>query len=641
MTMSQVVLLVDLQGSVDADEVLAVIPPAPGARHLRRLTDFGARALPAPPEKVPAGEWETLRRAIEAMGQWFQDLVKQGAVTLYVGGQGPLPVFTHLGQVLSRFSGEQHFVARRYGGAWEVIPLSDGPHVTEVEWLDVKTGFATVPSEAAGGVAIYLDTGGRHEPVGSITEAVEAEGTWLSHLVVARTSSPLTVDPNNAASLAREVVTTLSRLPSMFPHAERWMLFVAGPSSFAFMVGRALNPNVYAAIGLTHHHAGRYSLVYDLPDGVHRQRPVRLGGVEVEGFYAFERASFELGPINVLIGPNGAGKSSLVKLFGMLGALVTERLQLWVAKQGRSSSVLHWGPKHTAVMRARVSMKTAANTDWYEFALEPTAEGALAFRDERLIVARDGAAHTRPLPRGRSLFESALLDDSTANDPAAAAFRWLLRGSRTFHVHDTSSLAEIRGVSDASDARALHEDAGNLAAVLARLKRWDPWHYRRILMTLRRVLPFFDDFELRDADDTRVRLNWRHRHQPGDDTLGPHQLSDGSLRAMALYTLLLLPEVERPRVIVLDEPELGLHPAAISLLAALIREASQRTQFILATQSTYLLDQFEPEEVVVVESVGGASSLRRPDAVALRQWRDEFECSVSDHWEMNLFGGIP
>jgi predicted ATPase len=108
---------------------------------------------------------------------------------------------------------------------------------------------------------------------------------------------------------------------------------------------------------------------------------------------------------------------------------------------------------------------------------------------------------------------------------------------------------------------------------------------------------------------------------------------------MALATLLLQPEDDLPRVVILDEPELGLHPYAINVLGALIQKASVYSQIILATQSVNLVDQFQPEEIVTVERERSASVFRRLDPRRLSDWLAEY--SLSELWEKNVIAAGP
>ena len=189
---------------------------------------------------------------------------------------------------------------------------------------------------------------------------------------------------------------------------------------------------------------------------------------------------------------------------------------------------------------------------------------------------------------------------------------------------------------DVYDNRWLKEDAANLAPVLRRLREMDGRSYQRIVDTIRLILPFFSDFEL-EVKYGSLLMNWRERNS--DLVFSASQASDGMLRVMALVTLLLQPADDLPDVLILDEPELGLHPYAVNIIGGLIRAASQNTQVIVATQSAALVDCFEPEDIVVVERDGRSSTFAHLDAESLSEWLKDY--SLSELWEKNVIGGRP
>ena len=150
---------------------------------------------------------------------------------------------------------------------------------------------------------------------------------------------------------------------------------------------------------------------------------------------------------------------------------------------------------------------------------------------------------------------------------------------------------------------------------------------------------FFEDFELEPAGSANrdIILNWRHRSS--DLVSGPHQLSDGTLRAICLISLLLQPREALPCLIVVDEPELGLHPYALDVIASLFRAASHHTQVLVSTQSSAFVDNFAPKDIVVVERNGEATEFDRPNAHKLDAWLEDY--SLDEIWEKNVIGAGP
>ncbi|NTW44738.1 MAG: AAA family ATPase [Anaerolineaceae bacterium] len=205
-----------------------------------------------------------------------------------------------------------------------------------------------------------------------------------------------------------------------------------------------------------------------------------------------------------------------------------------------------------------------------------------------------------------------------------------------YQFHNTSDNARIRQKWDVNDNRFLRDDGANLAPFLLRLREMQPKYYARIVETIRQIAPFFADFVLEPIGNS-VLLQWREKNT--DIIFGPHQASDGTLRVMALVSLLLQPEQDLPLVVVLDEPELGLHPYAINILAGLLQSISTHTQIILATQSMTLIDYFEPNQIIVVDRPNRESLFRRLEEEPLKEWLEEY--SLAELWEKNVLGGRP
>ena len=209
-----------------------------------------------------------------------------------------------------------------------------------------------------------------------------------------------------------------------------------------------------------------------------------------------------------------------------------------------------------------------------------------------------------------------------------------------YHFHDTSDSAPMKQSGALNDNALLRPDGANLAAYLYRLQNQFPEHYKWIADTVRLVAPFFADFQLRPnpLDLHSIQLEWREK---GSDFpfLG-HHLSDGTLRFICLAAVLLQPDELMPATILFDEPELGLHPYAIELLASLMQQSASKHQLIVSTQSVELLNQFEPRQVIVVDRVDEQSTFQRLETDNLKGWLDEY-ASLGELWKRNVFGGRP
>ncbi|MDE2798307.1 MAG: AAA family ATPase [Gemmatimonadota bacterium] len=336
-----------------------------------------------------------------------------------------------------------------------------------------------------------------------------------------------------------------------------------------------------------------------------------LENITIKGFKSIGSIeNLKLGPINVLIGPNGSGKSNFIEVFSFLREIILDRLKDYVDRAGGADKILHFGSRTTEELLIDISFDDIANR--YTIRLRATDTDMLYLSSES------------------DRFWNAHSDSDIRNHPD----RW-----RVYHFHDTSSTSPMRKTADVNDNRYLRSDASNLAAFLYYLHEKHAVAYNLIRRTVQQVTPFFDDFLLQPLalNNDKIRLEWRHKKS--EAYFDASSLSDGSLRFIALATLFLQPESLRPSIILLDEPELGLHPYAIAMLASLVKQASIKTQVILSTQSSLLIDHFQPEDVLVAERVDGQTQFTRLNATRLETWLEDY--SLGQLWEKNEIGGRP
>jgi len=355
----------------------------------------------------------------------------------------------------------------------------------------------------------------------------------------------------------------------------------------------------------------------------------QLSRIVVRGFKSIRRSDLSLSALNILIGANGAGKSNLIEFFNMIQRLLNEHLQRYVSKQGGPDAILHFGRKTTE----RLDCKLSFGDLEYKLALEATHDNRLMFAEEgfRTETGEDislGGGHFETRVSFRDIV------GSTVGQPQPALGTW-----RVYHFHDTSDTAYVKQPHGINDNAYLRPDARNLAAFLYLLRNRHESCYGRIVKTIRLAAPFFGDFHLRPSalNEDVIELEWVERER--DTPFKAHHLSDGTLRFVCLAVVFLQPEAYQPETIIVDEPELGLHPAAIALLAAMMRSAATSRQIIAATQSVEFLNQFNPEDVVVVDRRDGESSLTRLDPESLADWLKDY--SLGELWVKNLFGGRP
>lgn len=364
-----------------------------------------------------------------------------------------------------------------------------------------------------------------------------------------------------------------------------------------------------------------------------------LDYITVKGFKSIRSIEkLELKPINILIGPNGSGKSNLLEVFAFLHAIREGRLQNYVIEAGGAEKVLYFGSKETERIEIEISFLKEVNQ--YSLTLRPSNDDSLYPADE--TVSFWDKEHY-PRPYQESLFSLGNSKEAGISDSRLARTQsWVrarLGGWRRYQVHDTSSSSPLRKTANINDNEFLRHDGANLAAFLHLLQERYPDSFEVIRQTIQRVAPFFNDFNLSPLalNPESIKLQWKHKNS--DQYFDAASFSDGTLRFIFLATLFLQPPSLRPSVILIDEPELGLHPYAVELLASLIRQASKRTQVIAATQSSLLLDQFDPEDILVANRVEGATTIERLRLEPLADWLKEY--SLGQLWEKGEFAGRP
>jgi len=364
-----------------------------------------------------------------------------------------------------------------------------------------------------------------------------------------------------------------------------------------------------------------------------------LDSLTIHGFKSIQSLeNFELKSLNVFIGANGAGKSNLLEVFRLLRSLMDDTLQRDVLRSGGISAFLHNGPKVTQQLYFEVHSGKLE----YSFGLIPSPQEQPILIDEMYFDpdSDDGRFPLGDSPDGRSLLK--VKATGSPLSPLRSALYNALCGLRDYHFHDTSANAGMRLYEIIQDNKELRQDGSNLAPYLLRLREsTEAAHalaYQEILSAARLVMPFFDTFLLdvtAFGEKQKVNLSWR---QKGSDyPMQPYHFSDGSIRFICLATALLQPNP--PSTIILDEPELGLHPSAIALLAELIQDASSRTQLIVATQSPALIDYFGVEDIVVVNRKNGASTFIRLQEKDFTVWLESY--SVGELWRKNVIAGGP
>lgn len=357
----------------------------------------------------------------------------------------------------------------------------------------------------------------------------------------------------------------------------------------------------------------------------------QIFGIEIKGYKSIKDCTLKLNMINILIGSNGAGKSNFISVFRLLQDIIEKKLQTHIAMGGGSNAFLYNGAKFTD----EIAITFHFGKNFYAFKLKPSDDGRLFF-DTESFGYEGGWNHASILGSGHteSKWENGV--GNAINSyvmPILKNEKW-----RVYHFHDTGRSARVKQSHKVHNNAELQFDAGNLAAFLLRLRSGFEKSYINIVSAVKLIAPYFEDFYLQPNDNTDdILLRWKQCGS--DDVFNANQFSDGTLRFICLAVLLLQPSELQPETIIIDEPELGLHPYAISVLAELVKSISQLKQIIISTQSVELLNEFDVCDVVVVDrNEESGTKFKRLNEQELSVWLDD-EYSLGDLWKKNLIGG--
>ena len=357
-------------------------------------------------------------------------------------------------------------------------------------------------------------------------------------------------------------------------------------------------------------------------------KKTQIRNIKISGFKSIKTCDVEFGKVNVLIGPNGSGKSNFISVFKMIKEIYQSQIQQYISRQGGPDTILYNGRR----MTQKLIVDVYFGDNGYAFTLEPTNDNRMMFIDESFYWDK-----TRYKSIGSGHFETKSFEGThTYIDNYV---RKALRNWDIYHFHDTGDFSPIKKQSQLNDNMFLRSNGENLAAFLYLLKNKYEKHYYRIVQTIKLVAPFFGDFILREnpLSPNYIALEWHEKNN--DIPFIANMLSDGTLRFICLATALLQPEELQPDTIFIDEPELGLHPYAITILAALVRKASIKKQVIISTQSVELLNEFDIEDIIVVDRENEQTTFKRLNYKELETWLEDY--SLGEIWKKNIIGGRP
>jgi len=348
--------------------------------------------------------------------------------------------------------------------------------------------------------------------------------------------------------------------------------------------------------------------------------------IEINGYKSIKKARIDLAPINILIGANGSGKSNFISFFTFLNKLYNRKLNEYVALKGGDNKILHKGKKNTDTISFKMEFDNGQNG--YSAKLQSGTDGFVFLRENLIYKGT-----SKDISRSGSEAQIKITD----NYKAKYVIKYL-NGFRKYHFHDTGSNSPFSKYSNIeNDIYYFYEDGMNLAAFMYHIYETNKIVYNRIIKNIQSIAPYFSDFYFAPSKENIVRLQWTDKYS--DVVFGANDLSDGTLRFIALSVLFLQPTL--PDTIIIDEPELGLHPSAIAKLAGMMKSVSDRDcQVIVATQSTDLISHFLPEDIITVDQVDGQTIFNRLSSSNLHQWLEDY--TIDDLWKRNIItGGQP
>ena len=354
-----------------------------------------------------------------------------------------------------------------------------------------------------------------------------------------------------------------------------------------------------------------------------------LNYLKIEGYKSIKSLEIEFSNINIILGANGVGKSNFINFFNFVRKIVDKELEFYTAQSGGVNKILHFGKKITN----QLNFDLVFHPNRYKVSLVPTDDDKFIFLDESTHIDLSSKVYLE----NRGNRESNLPLYDAKGYGVNQYILHAIKDWKVYHFHDTSKNAPMKQPCRVDDYYSFDVNGGNLPAFLYFIKQKHPSSYKKIVRTIQKIAPFFHDFILEPdiANNEMIKLRWKHKGN--DFYFDANDLSDGTIRFIALTTLLLQPNL--PKIILLDEPELGLHPFALNVLASVFRVVSQKTQIIASTQSATFADYFDIEDIIIADSVDNATEFKRLKSQEYKEWLDEY--SIGEMWQKNLIGANP
>jgi len=378
---------------------------------------------------------------------------------------------------------------------------------------------------------------------------------------------------------------------------------------------------------------------------------MRITRVRAENLRSLKQIDLELRPFTVVIGPNGAGKSSFLELVNLFaGAEEPANLINGLSRWGGYHATLRFGAGN-ATMKIGVTLSDDENK--FDYDIELMGEGGHCFvRSENLSRTAQKQRARQDLLRREDANEHVYTKDGqfiqqrTNHGPSTDLGRLrvtipdvepvlsVLKRITLWPVHKFQPSDRVRGPQQLQPTKMPALDGSNLFSSLYAMKTEQRHSYNQLLESLRAAVPELEDLEFPLAGAGHVNMTWTQRNF--DRPFYSNQLSDGTLRLLWLVTVLYT--VPDDGLVLLDEPELSLHPQWLMLLVSILRKTSARTNVLVATQSAEFIRWVQPEELVIADMTeDGATFSRVNDRADLAQWLEDF--TLAQLWTMGELGG--
>ena len=381
----------------------------------------------------------------------------------------------------------------------------------------------------------------------------------------------------------------------------------------------------------------------------------QLSRIQIKGFRRLYDVALDMRPFMVMIGANGVGKTSILEVFSLLSSSAAGGLNQRLNELGGVAGVMTNGKAKGISFELDMEVPNYEPLR-YDLAIVPK-DTTYAIESESLSQPRFRARH-EPEPFKhidshysdikyfeiaqkhlvRPTWDHNHFETSLSQVPKMykepESLRRTLSSSTLYHVLNVEGRAPIRLPQQMKPAVLPGKDGEDIVPLLYYLRETDRERFHAIEDTLRAAFPGFESLLFPPVAAGMLTMTWKEKYF--NDPLYPNQLSEGMLRFLWLAALLQSPGLSS--VTMIDEPEVSLHPEMLSLLVDLMREASQKTQLIIATHSDRLVRFLKPKEVVVMDmDESGLAKATWADELDLREWLADY--SLDEVWGKGRMGG--